>query len=62
MKFTQFKHLFLLFISWTGDKALRELEESNITRKGFRNLSNCFIEVSHFFYVIFHILLYEDSM
>ncbi|CAN7025921.1 unnamed protein product [Brassica oleracea var. botrytis] len=32
------------FSSWTGDKALRELEESNITRKGFRKLSNCLID------------------
>ncbi|KAG2244313.1 hypothetical protein Bca52824_093840 [Brassica carinata] len=41
------------FSSWTGDKALRELEESNITRKGFADLSKCFEEVSQFFYVIF---------
>ncbi|KAL0694094.1 hypothetical protein Bca4012_061274 [Brassica carinata] len=32
------------FSSWTGDKALRELEESNITRKGFADLSKCFEE------------------
>ncbi|XP_056849683.1 uncharacterized protein LOC108825146 isoform X2 [Raphanus sativus] len=30
------------FSSWTGDKALRELEESNITRKDFLKLSKRF--------------------
>ncbi|KAJ0265492.1 hypothetical protein HA466_0017680 [Hirschfeldia incana] len=33
------------FSSWTGDKALRELEESNITRKGFLKLEKCFNNV-----------------
>ncbi|XP_022543050.2 Fanconi anemia group J protein homolog [Brassica napus] len=30
------------FSSWTGDKALKELEESNITRECFPILLNCF--------------------
>ncbi|CAH8357116.1 unnamed protein product [Eruca vesicaria subsp. sativa] len=30
------------FSSWTGDKALRELEKSKITREGFSNLRKCF--------------------
>lgn len=42
----------LSFNSWTGDKALKELEESNITRECFPILLNCFTKVSQFFAVI----------
>ncbi|KAL9857149.1 putative hydrolase [Arabidopsis thaliana] len=40
------------FSNWTGDRALKELKEFNITRENFPNLKACFNQVSHFFCVI----------
>jgi len=35
--------------SWTGDKALRELEEANISKQCFPILLECATKVSHLF-------------
>lgn len=43
--------------SWTGDKALRELEEANISKQCFPILLECATKVSHLFDIMDYALL-----
>lgn len=43
--------------SWTGDKALRELEEANISKQCFPILLECATKVSHLYEIYIYIII-----